>query len=50
MLGSEVHYQIQTGNHTVMMKSTDFNHKVGENILFAVSTDNLYFSIATAIV
>ena len=43
MLGSEVHYQIQTGNHTVMMKSTDFNHKVGENILFAVSTDNLYF-------
>ena len=43
MLGSEVHYQIQTGNHTVMMKSTDFNHKVGENILFAVSADNLYF-------
>ena len=43
MLGSEVHYQIQTGNHTVMMKSTDFNHKVGENIFFAVSADNLYF-------
>ena len=43
MLGSEVHNQIQTGNHTVMMKSTDFNHKVGEKILFAVSTDNLYF-------